>query len=76
MSSQLKGTAVDVLVIGLGVVLILIVLRDMFHTLGHPLGQGSLSGIVMRTLWHLSHRAEGHGPLTKLVGPCGLLTVM
>lgn len=66
----------DVLVIGLGVVLILIVLRDMFHTLGHPLGQGSLSGIVMRTLWHLSHRAEGHGPLTKLVGPFGLLTVM
>lgn len=66
----------DVLAIGLGVAIILVVLRDMFHTLGHPLGQGSLSRLVMRSMWHLSHRAAGHGRLAKLVGPFGLLTVM
>ncbi len=66
----------DVLAIGLGVAIILVVLRDMFHTLGHPLGQGSLSRLVMRSMWRLSHRAAGQGRLAKLVGPFGLLTVM
>ncbi len=66
----------DIIVIGLGVAIILIVLRDMFHTLGHPLGQGSLSRLVMKTLWRLSHCGGGHGRLAKLVGPFGLLTVM
>lgn len=66
----------DVLAIGFGVAIILVVLRDMFHTLGHPLGQGNLSRLVMRAMWRLSHRAAGQGRLAKLVGPLGLLTVM
>ncbi len=39
-----------------GAALVLLVLHDIFHTLGHPEGQGSLSRLVLSTIWRLSRR--------------------
>lgn len=71
------------LVIIVGVVLILVVVRDIFHTLGHPEGQGGLSRRVLGTFWKLSRCRAGRGrlarlvgPLARLVGPLALLAVI
>ncbi|MEU2203100.1 potassium channel family protein [Microbacterium oleivorans] len=59
-----------------GAVIVLLVLRDMFHTLGHPEGQGSLSRLVLRTIWRMSQYRQGRGRLGQLSGPLGLSTVI
>lgn len=61
---------------GVGTALVLFVLRDIFHTLGHPEGQGSLSHLVLRTAWRISRRCDGQGRLARLAGPLGLLAVI
>lgn len=66
----------DWLATGAGAALVLLVLRDIFHTLGHPEGQGSLSHFVLRTAWRLSRRRGGGGRLARLAGPLGLLAVI
>jgi hypothetical protein len=35
------------------------VLRDLFHTVAHPAGQGRLSAILTRFVWRVSHRLGG-----------------
>lgn len=57
-----------------GIGLIVVGLRDMFHTLLHPKGQGRLSGLVLRGLWRLS-RASGHR-LGSSVGPGAMVAVI
>jgi hypothetical protein len=59
-----------------GAALILLVLRDIFHTLGHPQGAGSISHLVLRIAWLLSRRRGGTGRLAPVAGPLGLLTVI
>ncbi len=61
---------------GGGATLVLFVLRDIFHTLGHPEGQGSISHLVLRTGWRLSRRRGGTGRLARLSGPLALLAVI
>lgn len=61
---------------GAGAALVLLVLRDMFHTLGHPEGQGSISHVVLRTAWRLSRRRGGTGRMARLAGPLALLSVI
>ncbi len=61
----------NVLVIGLAAGLVVFVLRDVFHTLGHPAGQGSLSHLVQGAIWRLSRRRRGDGRLARLAGPRG-----
>ncbi len=59
-----------------GVVLILVALRDIFHTLWHPAGFGTLSRIVFRTAWRAS-KGRGRGSRsTELAGPVGLLATL
>lgn len=55
--------------------LILLTLRDMFHTLWHPTRRGGISRLAMATLWRLSQRI-GHPTLTGLVGPLGMMCVV
>ncbi|MFL5318323.1 MAG: hypothetical protein ACJ790_01605 [Myxococcaceae bacterium] len=43
-----------------GVVLIGAALYDIFHTLFHPMGHGSLSGFVMKAVWKLSRALAKH----------------
>ncbi len=59
-----------------GAAIVFFVIRDMFHTLGHPEGQGGLSRFVLGTLWRLSRLGGGKGRLSRLTGPLALLTVI
>lgn len=63
----------DWLVTALGGLLVLVVLRDMFHTLFHPSGRGSLSWGVMRMAWRASRAVRRLGVLS---GPLALLTAI
>ncbi len=66
----------DWLATAAGAALVLLVLRDIFHTLGHPEGQGSLSRLVLSTIWRLSRLRSGRGRLARLAGPLALLSVV
>ncbi|MES2093008.1 MAG: potassium channel family protein [Actinomycetota bacterium] len=59
-----------------GAAIVLFVIRDMFHTLGHPEGQGGLTRFVLVTLWRLSRLGGGKGRLSRLTGPLALFTVI
>ncbi|WP_418960777.1 potassium channel family protein [Streptomyces tritici] len=59
-----------------GAVLVLFVLRDVFHTLWHPTRHGGLSRLAMRTVWRLSSRFGRRLRPTGLAGPIGMMTVV
>lgn len=59
-------------VLGLG--LVVVGLRDMFHTLLHPSGKGAISNAVMALVWKLSRRL--HHRFGSAVGPGGMVTVV
>lgn len=56
-----------------GVVLILIALRDIFHTLWHPGGFGTLSRFMFASTWRLTRLSHRGSRSTELAGPLGLL---
>ncbi|GAA1134141.1 potassium channel family protein [Citricoccus alkalitolerans] len=57
-----------------GIAIILIGLRDMFHSLLHPRGKGAISHAVLSGIWKFS-RVTGHR-LGSAVGPAGMLAVV
>ncbi|NML51091.1 two pore domain potassium channel family protein [Streptomyces sp. R302] len=60
----------------LGALLVLAILRDVFHTLWHPTRHGGLSRLVMRTVWRVSaHRGSRWRP-AGLAGPLGMVAVV
>ncbi|HEX2896269.1 MAG TPA: potassium channel family protein [Marmoricola sp.] len=59
-----------------GVVVILYALRDLFHTLWHPSGFGTLSRIVFRGTWRLTKLNRRGSGTTELAGPLGLLATL
>ncbi|MFE2560299.1 potassium channel family protein [Streptomyces sp. NPDC059352] len=59
-----------------GTILVLLILRDVFHTLWHPTRHGGLSRLVMRGVWRLSaHRGARWRP-AGLAGPIGMMAVV
>lgn len=54
----------------LGSLLVLLVLRDVFHTLWHPRGFGNFARLVFASVWRLTR-----GMNTELAGPLGLFAV-
>ncbi|GHH57044.1 hypothetical protein GCM10018773_63820 [Streptomyces candidus] len=50
-------------------------LRDVFHTLWHPSGRGSLSALMLHGLWRLSRRVSRPG-LTAVAGPTAMVAVI
>ncbi|MFB7608171.1 potassium channel family protein [Streptomyces gardneri] len=60
----------------LGAVLVLFILRDVFHTLWHPTRHGGLSRLVMVSLWWLSARLGTRRRPAGLAGPLGMVTVV
>lgn len=65
------------IVSAVGVVVVVAVLRDVFHTLFHPAGEGSLSRQLMRVAWRAVGRARGRGrEALFLAGPVGFLAVL
>lgn len=61
----------------LGLVLIVLVLRDIFHTLFHPTGIGTFSSWGARILWRTIRSTSRHrGELLPLAGPLALVTII
>ena len=62
----------------LGVILIILGLRDVFHQLFHPSGAGSVSGILMKAVWRVFRRlvARRYRSLLALAGPSALVAVI
>lgn len=60
----------------LGALLVLVILRDVFHTLWHPTRHGGLSRLVMRTVWRLSAHRGSRGRPAGLAGPLGMVVVV
>lgn len=57
-----------------GALLALVVLRDVFHTLWHPTGQGSLSGLLSRAVWRaFRHRSAR---VRELAGPTSVAVII
>lgn len=63
------------LVTGAGALLLLLTLRDIFHTLWHPSAGGSLSGIVIRAIWRAGRRRRRRGHPRAVTGHVALLAV-
>ena len=57
-----------------GGLLVLAVLREVFHTIFHPAGQGTLAMVVFRTIWRLSGRSGR--PTRSLAGPASMVLVI
>ncbi|MFE0350826.1 potassium channel family protein [Streptomyces griseoluteus] len=66
----------DWLVSLVGAGLVLVTLRDLFHTLWHPTRHGGLSRLVMTVLWRLARRLRARRRVVGLVGPLALVTVV
>lgn len=59
-----------------GAVLIASTLRDMFHRLWHPSGDGTLSERVIRGVWRAARWAARHGRSGGMSGPLAIVVVI
>jgi hypothetical protein len=60
----------------LGVALIVLALRDVFHTLFHPSVRGDVATLVMRAVWRVARRLGGRNASSSLSGPLGMAAVV
>ena len=59
-----------------GVGMILVALRDIFHTLWHPGGFGTVSHLVFATTWRLTKILRRGSRASELAGPLGILATL
>ena len=64
------------LVTVVGAALVVAVLRDVFHTLFHPGGQGGLARLILAGTWRVAGWLGGRKRLAELAGPLGLVGVI
>jgi len=67
---------VDWIVTVVGVALVLVVVRDVFHTLFHPVGHGSIAPLVMKLVWRTVRLFPSDRRITSLTGPLGVTAVI
>ncbi|MDF6102759.1 potassium channel family protein [Gordonia hongkongensis] len=60
----------------LGVALIGVALRDIYATLWHPQGLGTLARLIFRTTWWTAARARRHGRALGAAGPVGMIVTV
>ncbi|WP_406864756.1 potassium channel family protein [Streptomyces sp. HUAS MG47] len=60
----------------LGAALVMVILRDMFHTIWHPTRHGGLSRLVMTGMWRLSSHLRIRRRAAGLAGPLGMVCVV
>jgi hypothetical protein len=60
----------------LGVLVVAGTLRDIFHTLWHPSGRGTVSPLVMGAVWRIGRRRRDRGTGGVLTGPVALALVI
>ncbi len=70
------GQWLDWLITAAGAVLVLLTLRDIFHTLWHPSAGGSLSETVIRAIWRAGRRRRRRGHPRAVTGHVALLAVI
>jgi hypothetical protein len=66
------GWAVTLLSVGV----VLVALRDIFHTLWHPSGRGGVARQVMATVWRAGQGRRGRGRVSLLAGPLSTVLVV
>jgi hypothetical protein len=59
-----------------GVLLGAAVVRDVFHTLFHPIGHGSIAPWVMKLIWRLLRLLPSERRIATLTGPLGIAMVV
>ena len=53
-----------------------VVVRDVFHTLFHPIGHGSIAPQVMKLVWRLLRLFPSDRRIASLTGPLGITAVI
>lgn len=66
----------DGVVAVVGSLLVAVVVRDVFHTLFHPVGHGSVAPYVMRFVWWLLRLFHPDRRIASLTGPLGIALVV
>ena len=64
------------LVTVVGILLVTVVVRDVFHTLFHPVGRGSIAPQVMKLVWRLLRLFPSSRRIASLTGPLGIAMVV
>lgn len=59
-----------------GSALVLVVVRDVFHTLFHPIGHGSIAPKVMKLVWRVLRLFPADRRIASLTGPLGMVAVI
>lgn len=59
-----------------GLLLVAVVVRDVFHTLFHPIGHGSIAPQVMKLVWSLLRLFRADRRIASLTGPLGIALVV
>ena len=59
-----------------GSLLVAVVVRDVFHTLFHPVGHGSIAPQLMRLVWWLLRVFRADRRIASLTGPLGIALVV
>jgi hypothetical protein len=59
-------------VTAIGVAVVLLALRDIFHTLWHPSGRGGFSRQVMAAVWRAGRPRRGRHRVSVLAGPLSM----
>lgn len=59
-----------------GSLLVAVVVRDVFHTLFHPIGHGSIAPQVMKFVWWLLRLLPADRRISSLTGPLGIAVVI
>jgi hypothetical protein len=59
-----------------GALLVIVVVRDVFHTLFHPIGHGSIAPQVMKFVWWLLRLFPSDRRIASLTGPLGIALVV
>jgi hypothetical protein len=60
----------------IGVLLVAAIVRDVFHTLFHPIGHGSIAPWVMKLIWRLLRLLPPDRRIATLTGPLGIAMVV
>lgn len=59
-----------------GILLVAAIVRDVFHTLFHPIGHGSIAPWVMKLIWRLLRFLPPTHRVATLTGPLGIAMVV
>ena len=59
-----------------GFLLVAVVVRDVFHTLFHPIGHGSIAPKVMKFVWRVLRLFPSDRRIASLTGPLGIALVV